>query len=465
MYHLIYVRVVRLYRLHTNTKPNSIQNTTRSWVVRHMHVDTTTTVRLKSRSEVQLRLTAGIKEHFRTPIAPFHKEDDLHLYMITGDDGVMGQQSWIKTLPTRFIDSLKEGILYRPEIVNEIVSKVEDNLRRPFSQGLFIKGPQGTGKSHSIVNVVRKLQSTGKYVVTFIPDCGNWGTSDYLIEAICDSISITATSIGIQNFGNDRNVLLHLIDDVAEELVKKDKQWVFVFDQINRLFARFEDKKDLGVMDFPYYLIKLVMRRGRITSIISASANNEIAFKDCHPGFVEYFHRTDMTDEEIKLAFSAVIDDEKQLTGNVPLYIRRLRFGGESPSQLQASVFYSLYTLRSHLSMHNIPKLTDGMCQILLRLPLETRHLYYDRKYFVEVYHEAEENYSYRPMSPLVEEAAIDFFWDDLMKYLGEKERSMLHDMIVNRTANDTNSRIFKRFVAQRNKAFGFSRDDTADNV
>ena len=129
----------------------------------------------------------------------------------------MGQQAWIEQLPRRFADGRKKGILYRPEIVNEIVAQIEGNLLETAAQGLMIKGPQGIGKSHSIVNVIRKLQSTGNYLVTFIPNCETWGHIDDLINAICGSIGTSATSIGIPKSGNDRNVLLQLIEDVEDD--------------------------------------------------------------------------------------------------------------------------------------------------------------------------------------------------------------------------------------------------------
>jgi hypothetical protein len=41
----------------------------------------------------------------------------------------------------------------------------------------MVKGTEGMGKSHTLVNTVLKLQSTGEYLVTFIPDCERWNSS------------------------------------------------------------------------------------------------------------------------------------------------------------------------------------------------------------------------------------------------------------------------------------------------
>ena len=75
----------------------------------------------------------------------------------------------------RFEGTLRRGILYRPQIVNDIIVTIEKNLNGVVRGGLVIKGPQGIGKSHSLVNTVLKLQSTGKHLVTFIPDCAITG--------------------------------------------------------------------------------------------------------------------------------------------------------------------------------------------------------------------------------------------------------------------------------------------------
>ena len=119
--------------------------------------------------------------------------------------------------------------------MNEICTAVAANLANFTKRGLMIKGPQGSGKSHSIVNVVRKLQSTEKYLVTFIADCSSWDTSFYLVNKICSSIGTTAEAFGTEEFDENPATLRKLISDVTKVLEASDKQWVFVFDQINRI--------------------------------------------------------------------------------------------------------------------------------------------------------------------------------------------------------------------------------------
>ena len=174
-------------------------------------------------------LKDAITDHFITPSVETFDDGTSHLYQIKE---VFKEPYWNELQLDRFEFSYVNGIFYRPDIVNEIVSKIEANLGCSQSRGLLIKGPLGIGKLHSIVNVVRKLQSTGEYLVTFIPDCENWHFSFDLVNAICLSVGITAETVGIRKFDDTPATLLNLISEVTEVLEALDKQWVFVFDQI-----------------------------------------------------------------------------------------------------------------------------------------------------------------------------------------------------------------------------------------
>ena len=87
----------------------------------------------------------------------------------------------------RFNDCNRRGILYRPKIVKEIMTMVDNSFNKYSPTGIMIKGPHGIGKSHSLVNLVRTLQydSSCKYLVTMISDCQRWGDVDDLYTAIC----------------------------------------------------------------------------------------------------------------------------------------------------------------------------------------------------------------------------------------------------------------------------------------
>ena len=59
-------------------------------------------------------------------------------------------------------------ILYRPQIVKVLVQQIEDLLSSKEIAGLLVKGPQGVGKSYSLINLTRYLLASGKYWVTIL---------------------------------------------------------------------------------------------------------------------------------------------------------------------------------------------------------------------------------------------------------------------------------------------------------
>ena len=153
-------------------------------------------------------MNAKIKKKLKAACFKYEKEATNHsppeqtdMYQLSFDvDGVDMFR------PERFVDTQKRGILQRPEIVR----KMKDCLLDPKNQllGLFVKGPQGIGKSHSIVNLVQTLRADG-HIVTFIPDCEKWTDDRGLIQAICRSIGTTMSALGMTSAAISQiNVLL-----------------------------------------------------------------------------------------------------------------------------------------------------------------------------------------------------------------------------------------------------------------
>ena len=406
-------------------------------------------------------LESAIANCFRTPSVAPYDDSTSHLYKI---DDVFGKPYWNELPSDRFKFTNFHGVLYRPDIVNEIVPRIEKELRKTFcASGLMIKGPYGSGKSHSIVNVVRKLQSTGNYLVTFIPDCKNWTTSYDLIEAICLSIGTSAEAHGIRKAEEIiPTTLMKLIDDVTKALKALGKQWIFVFDQINHLYARFPDRKYMSSFPFPFYLVEIVMVNGRITTIISVSSDNEIPHKCIfdRTNFLEYTHRTDMTIEELKIVHPGTTDFEEQLTGYVPLFVRELLCDDISKAtfieSVNTDVESSLRTLmRQNIHSRSITSLNYDMCQILFGCEFYQSLFRYDKKYFIEKYNRTLKTWTYQSLSPLVEDATRIFFWNDLITYVTLNESKLLHVMCQSYTANDKRGVIFKSLLAQRCRLHG----------
>jgi len=244
---------------------------------------------------------------------------------------------WMERIQSeRFNDCNRRGILYRPKIVKEIMTMVDNAFNKDYPDGIMIKGPHGIGKSHSLVNLVRTLQydSSCQYLVTFIPDCRKWYDADDLYTAICSSFGTSLSALKWP-LGSDLEQLRNLYTCVANiDLILKsmDKKWVLVFDQVNELFYRPELKEaeDLGSLPFPFSVINNIMRRDRrIVSIISASTDNEVAYKKSHEGFEEYNHPCNMDFKETCAAFEEVATRSNSteifdVTGGVPLQLWNL---------------------------------------------------------------------------------------------------------------------------------------------
>jgi len=212
---------------------------------------------------------------------------------------------------------------------------VENCLAEQLPQGLMIKGPQGIGKSHSIVNLVRQLlyHSNCKYFVTYISNCAFWTGEEVLLEFICESFGSTPDDLGINITGVDQlnEILLkEFVEAIDKKLLEQGRQWIFIFNQINNLFARYPDKKDITTLPFPFNYMHRIMKPGRITTIISW-AYSHISHRDKHSDFLDYHHCLSLDKEEMVCIFPSLrsLDDEvieslMAKTGMVPLQVQEL---------------------------------------------------------------------------------------------------------------------------------------------
>ena len=193
----------------------------------------------------------------------------------------------------RFTTSSEQGIIYRPTVTNEIVQEIEDCFKKPGRQGLMIKGPQGIGKSHSMVNVYWKLVNSKKYLVTFIPYCKDWQDKEYFLRTVCASLGIDANDLGLKmSIANPLSIeiLRNVVTVIGGLLRKHGLKWVFMFDQINTLFTHNPHARKLTELPEPFRLVDDVLRSQLVTSVIAASANNEVVYKESHEDFTEYIH-------------------------------------------------------------------------------------------------------------------------------------------------------------------------------
>ena len=161
---------------------------------------------------------------------------------------------WVQNLRSQRMKRASP-VLYRPHIVKDLVENVERLLNEGNQTGLMVKGPQGVGKSYSLVNLARHLMATGRYHVTFIPDCEKFQSAADLYSSLLDSVGVDAYQLKI-DFDNETKVCLSwLLMDIVLVLVDCGKRWVFIFDPINRLFARDRDAQNIGTLRFPFNMI------------------------------------------------------------------------------------------------------------------------------------------------------------------------------------------------------------------
>ena len=398
---------------------------------------------------------------------------------------------WMNGLQkVRFDDCKSRGILYRPKIVKDMTKAVEYAFEKGGPTGIMIKGPHGIGKSHSLVNLVRKLQygSSCKYLVTFIPDCDKWEDVDDLYTAICSSFGTSlsalswSSSSGLVSKSTHLNTFVNAIDLILRSMGKK---WVLVFDQINRLFARPGQKeaRDLGTLRFPFIAIDKIMQGGQIVSIVSASANNEIAYKERHLGFDEYNHPCQMDWEELTLAFK-VLDTRNdrarilEVTGGVPWQVMKLISSNFSIPKYENAELRIILSSLDHLKETKTKTKFDRITKSAVACVLSTTgdQMEYDRKYSIPVKDaiehdrkdsipkkdaveyasdnsvpdEVEQADKYEPLFPVVIIGYRRYFWKAIMASVNDDEKELLCVCANPKLTNDARGRIFELIVINR---------------
>jgi Cdc6-like AAA superfamily ATPase len=243
----------------------------------------------------------SIKEAVKTAVLAYQRPD-LHYpaqdktakFPLTGD--AVEVDRMVDFRLERFIETKEEGILYRPEIVRAMKDQIFSLKNKLL--GIMVKGPHGIGKSHSLVNLVRTLRADG-HIVTFIPDCEKWNDSFFFIQAVCRSLGATASGLGITSTSfNDSTTYWDFAETIVQSLEQLNKNknekvhWILVFDQINRIFGRQgnEKLKDVGVLPLPFQMMKTLHCFENVHTVISASADNTLSYKENHEGFRTYDH-------------------------------------------------------------------------------------------------------------------------------------------------------------------------------
>mmetsp|Transcript_88517 Transcript_88517/g.255325 ORF Transcript_88517/g.255325 Transcript_88517/m.255325 type:complete len:277 (-) Transcript_88517:13-843(-) len=114
----------------------------------------------------------------------------LNATVYTLQDGFLPEdRSWIEFVQDDRMFA-RSPVLYRPEIVDNLVQFIEKIFGSNRRKGLFVKGPLGAGKSYSLINLTRYLMASGKYWVTIIPNCEEWENESDFFKFLLQSVGV-----------------------------------------------------------------------------------------------------------------------------------------------------------------------------------------------------------------------------------------------------------------------------------
>jgi hypothetical protein len=147
-----------------------------------------------------------------------------------------------------------------------------------------------------------------------------------LVDAIAESFGTKSHLIleMDKNWDGDEGFkhMTDLINSISNCLEGMKKKWVFVFDQINKLF-----KKGSCHASKPYAMITHVIQPGRVASVVSALANNKSSIHREQGIFLPFLHPRSMSETELPIVFKVLKDSSSQLnpilqslTNSIPLY-------------------------------------------------------------------------------------------------------------------------------------------------
>jgi hypothetical protein len=284
-----------------------------------------------------------------------------------------------------------------------------------------------------------------------------WDSATFLLDMICGSFDTSLEKIKapVLAQGQDDYFLRqfnNVVDAIANSLAAKGKYWVFVYDQINKLFPK-TGQSSISGFQFPYSMISKIRKPRRVISILSASANNELA--DNHESFLEYQHPVNMTSDELVKVFGArdTKSNAQEFAGGHPYYVRNYLELGEKKflDGIYTDVAQSAGRLQRDQPFHWASVLEAIVLCVLKQVRAET--FLHDKKFLVPEL--VGTNYLFIPICPAVLAAYRRYFWDDVMETVAKNEALYLGVCAARGTGNDTRGRLFEALVIQRIKSRG----------
>ena len=117
--------------------------------------------------------------------------------------------------------------------------------------------PQGVAKLASLINLTRYLLASRKYWVTLIHDCYKWEDEHDVFEFFLNSVGVDPALFKLDYEAPRRVDFDDLIIDIDHVLAQHGKQWVFVFDQDDEIFARKDTWPTKYISALPFFFFFL----------------------------------------------------------------------------------------------------------------------------------------------------------------------------------------------------------------
>jgi hypothetical protein len=410
-------------------------------------------------TDIEHLIDAALSRHFETSAKPTVPGDGV-VYKI--DEKFGRKPYWRDSVrPERFKATVESGVLYRQNIVTDLLGKVNEAVSMGVDSGFVVKGPQGIGKSHSLVNLVLKLQADANCLVTFLPDCYKWDGAGYLLKMICGSFGTKPEDVQAPEIVPGQKdyyprQITTIVDAIADNLATKGKHWVLIFDQVNKLFPR-TGKSSISALPFPYSMISQIRKPRGVISILSASANNQ--FTDTHESFIEYQHPVHMDDGELVKVFGpvAIKEEVQRFAGNIPHYVGL--FIKEEEENFLKKVDLDIALSAEGLHEEHPTRWAGVLEAIILCVLKQGRDKVfpYDKKFLLPESPTGSRLVYFNPLFPAVLSSYRSRYWDEVMKHVERREATYVDVCVQGEVDNGTRGRIFEAIVLHRIRLHGLS--------
>lgn len=369
-------------------------------------------------------------------------------------------RSWLRHIQLNRM-AANSNILYRPQIVNDLVKQIEKIIDRGKGHALMVSGAQGVGKSHSLINLTRYLLASGKYMVTIIPDCGKWYTTSDFFDYILESVGVNPRSFGITHDEERDKDFWGLFRDIDYLLHENGRKWVLIFDQVNGIFDRDEFTKErrTGNLPYPFTWINVARSKYHMISITAEPAHNDCWYaRNCHWVALKYEHPLRFDRNEVVMLYPSALvsswgkgEELEYATGRVPWYLCRWATNATHYyDEVRKEIEYRLNDRKSkscdrdwQFFVHSAAKCV--MCSwwrestTIFNSDIDLIFMVRFKTRFTEK--------SLVTLSPFVDEVYRDNLWNDIMHYISENKRDLLDTCHHDFTTQDARGRMFQHVV------------------